>query len=101
MTKQKPLLFPSVPNAPAYLRRMPTKAEVPADLILVHNSVRGKPRLGSNGFRAWLARPAARYVRAIANGRRTSPFTTAWNRMGHEGQGWPLARLKHLLNFTV
>jgi hypothetical protein len=29
MTKQKPLLFPSVPNAPA----MPTKAEVPADLI--------------------------------------------------------------------
>ena len=33
MTKQKPLLFPSVPNAPAYLRRMPTKAEVPADLI--------------------------------------------------------------------
>ena len=63
MTKQKPLLFPSVPNAPAYLRRMPTKAEVPADLIVVHNSVRGKPRLGSNGFRAWLARPAARYVR--------------------------------------
>jgi hypothetical protein len=42
-----PLLFPSVPNAPAYLRRMPTKAEVPADLIVVHNSVRGKaaPRL--------------------------------------------------------
>ena len=63
MTKQKPLLFPSVPNAPAYLRRMPTKAEMPADLIVVHNSVRGKPRLGSNGFRAWLARPAARYVR--------------------------------------
>jgi hypothetical protein len=23
----------------------------------------GKPRLGSNGFRAWLARPAARYIR--------------------------------------
>jgi hypothetical protein len=22
---------------------------------------------------------------AIANGRRTSTFTTAWNRMGHEG----------------
>src|SRR3954454_2468415 len=63
MTKQKPLLFPSVPNAPAYLRRMPTKAEMPVDLIVVHNSVRGKPRLGSNGFRAWLARPAARYVR--------------------------------------
>ena len=63
MTKQKPLLLPSVPNAPAYLRRMPTKAEVPADLIVVHNRVRGKPRLGSNGFRAWLARPAARYVR--------------------------------------
>ena len=63
MTKQKPLLLPSVPNAPAYLRRMPTKAEVPADLVVVHNSVRGKPRLGSNGFRAWLARPAARYVR--------------------------------------
>jgi hypothetical protein len=63
MTKQKPLLFPSVPNAPAYLRRMPTKAEVPADTIVVHNSVRGKPRLGSNGFRAWLARPAARYIR--------------------------------------
>jgi hypothetical protein len=36
---------------------------MPADLIVVHNSVRGKPRLGSNGFRAWLARPAARYVR--------------------------------------
>ena len=63
MTKQKPLLFPSVPNAPAYLRRMPTKAEVPAGLVVVHNSVRGKPRLGSNGFRAWLARPAARYIR--------------------------------------
>jgi hypothetical protein len=63
MTKQKPLLFPSVPNTPAYLRRLPTKAEVPADLIVVHNSVRGKPRLGLNGFRAWLARPAARYIR--------------------------------------
>jgi hypothetical protein len=63
MTKQKPLLFPSVPNAPAYLRRMPTKAEVPAGLVVVHNSVRGTPRLGSHGFRAWLARPAARYVR--------------------------------------
>jgi hypothetical protein len=63
MTKQKPLLFPSVPNAPAYLRRMPTKAEVPAGLVMVHNSVSGTPRLGSNGFRAWLARPAARYVR--------------------------------------
>ena len=34
-----------------------------AYLIVVHNRVRGKPRLGSNGFRAWLARPAARYVR--------------------------------------
>ena len=34
MTKQKPLLFPSVPNAPAYLRRMPTKGEVPADSVL-------------------------------------------------------------------
>jgi len=61
---------------------MPTKAEAPADLIVVHNRVRGKPRLGSNGFRAWLARPAAVTFGAIANGRRTSPFTTAWNRMG-------------------
>src|SRR3954452_24023457 len=63
MTKQKPLLFPSVPNGPAYLRRIPSRAEVTAGLVVVHNSVSGTPRLGSNGFRAWLARPAARYVR--------------------------------------
>src|SRR5256714_14123179 len=62
MTKQKPLLFPSVPNAPAYLRRMPTKAEVPAGMIVVHNNVR-PPRIGSRGFRAWLAHPVAGYVR--------------------------------------
>ncbi len=63
MTKQKkPLLFPSVPNAPAYLRRMPTKAEVPAGMVVVHNNVR-PPRIGSRGFRAWLAHPAAGYVR--------------------------------------
>jgi hypothetical protein len=62
MTKQKPLLFPSVPNAPAYLRRMPTKAEVPAGMIVVHNNVR-PPRIGSRGFRAWLAHPVAGSVR--------------------------------------
>ena len=85
MTKQKPLLFPSVPNAPAYLRRMPTKAEMPADLNVVHNSVRGKPRLGSTAFaRGSRVRRRVTFG-AIANGRRTSLFTTAWNRMGHEG----------------
>jgi hypothetical protein len=63
MAKQKPLLFPSMPNAPAYLRRLPTKDEVPAGLVVVHNSVRRTPRLGADGFRAWFARPAAGYVR--------------------------------------
>ncbi len=85
MTKQKPLLFPSVPNAPAYLRRMPTKAEMPADLIVVHNSVRESRASARTAFARGLRVRRPVTFGAIANGRRTSTFTTAWNRMGHEG----------------
>lgn len=38
-----------------YLKRVPAKEEVPEGLVVVHNSVRGTRRLGSRGFRAWLA----------------------------------------------
>jgi hypothetical protein len=43
-----------------YLLTLPTK--VPAGWVLVHNSVRPTRRLGSRGFRAWLARPSDRLV---------------------------------------
>ena len=36
-----------------YLNKIP--GEVPADLVVVHNSVRPARRLGTRGFRAWLA----------------------------------------------
>jgi hypothetical protein len=35
-----------------YLRTLP--ASIPADRVLVHNTVRPTRRLGSLGFRAWL-----------------------------------------------
>jgi hypothetical protein len=38
-----------------YLRTLPTA--VPPDRVLVHNNVRPTRRLGSRGFRAWLAAP--------------------------------------------
>ena len=38
-----------------YLFEMPES--VPEDRILVHNHVRRQPRLGQNGFRAWLHGP--------------------------------------------
>jgi hypothetical protein len=38
-----------------YLSSLPQA--VPADRVLVHNNVRPTRRLGSRGFRAWLARP--------------------------------------------
>jgi hypothetical protein len=82
MTKQKPLLLPSVPNAPAYLRRMPTKAEVPADLIVVHNSVKGKaaPRLERLSRMACASGGALRSVRLQMGGapRRSLPRGTGW-----------------------
>lgn len=53
----------NVPPPPpkTYLTRLP--AEVPAGLVLVHNSVRPTRRLGSRGFRAWLTEPGDRLVR--------------------------------------
>jgi hypothetical protein len=36
-------------------------ASIPPGRVLVHNSVRPTRRLGSRGFRAWLADPADRY----------------------------------------
>ena len=38
-----------------YLFKMPET--VPADRLVVHNHVRPQPRLGLNGFRAWLYGP--------------------------------------------
>ena len=39
----------------AYLKRLPTQLD--PGVVLVHNSVRPTRRLGSRGFRAWLAAP--------------------------------------------
>ena len=38
-----------------YLTELPDT--IPEDRILVHNHVRSQPRLGQNGFRAWLHGP--------------------------------------------
>ena len=76
MTKQKPLLFPSVPNAPAYLRRLPTKAEVPADLIAA-------PRLERLSRMACASGSALHSVRLQWAAHLAVHY--AWNRMGHEG----------------
>jgi hypothetical protein len=44
-----------------YLRRIPASAaDVPAGLVVVHNSVRPTRRLGSRGFRAYLVEPHGR-----------------------------------------
>ena len=45
-------------NVPEYLTTIPT--EIPAGRVLVHNHVRPTRRLGSRGFRAWLAEPSER-----------------------------------------
>ena len=42
-----------------YLARVPKN--VPAGKIVAHNRVRPTRRLGSRGFRAWLADPSPRY----------------------------------------
>lgn len=44
-------------KVPEYLTAIP--AELPAGRLLVHNHVRPTRRLGSRGFRAWLADEAA------------------------------------------
>ena len=46
-----------------YLSRIPAAAEVPAGLVVVHNSVRPTRRLGSRGFRAWLQERRPELVR--------------------------------------
>jgi hypothetical protein len=42
-----------------YLKRLPAQRDIPAGQVVVHNSVRPTRRLGSRGFRAWLASRAA------------------------------------------
>ena len=42
-------------DRPDYLARLP--AEIPPGKVLMHNRVRPTRRLGSRGFRAWLADP--------------------------------------------
>ncbi len=42
-----------------YLSRVPES--VPSDKIVVHNHVLPTRRLGSRGFRAWLAEPSPEY----------------------------------------
>jgi len=45
-----------------YLKTVPRPGDIPSGLIVVHNHVRSTRRLGSRGFRAWVAMPAVRYV---------------------------------------
>ena len=46
--------------APLYLTKL--GGEIPAGRVVVHNQVRPTRRLGSRGFRAWLAEPSERLV---------------------------------------
>jgi hypothetical protein len=43
-----------------YLPKIP--AEVPGGRVVVHNNVRPTRRVGSRGFRSWLAEPSERLV---------------------------------------
>lgn len=45
-----------------YLQAIPAKDEIPPGQVVVHNAVRPTTRLGSRGFRAWLAAPTDRLV---------------------------------------
>ncbi len=42
-----------------YIFRIPKS--VPSGKILVHNNIRPRRRLGTEGFRAWLAEPSSKY----------------------------------------
>ena len=46
-----------MPRPSDYLWRTPKADEVPAGRVVVHNSVRPALRLGTRGFRAWVAAP--------------------------------------------
>jgi transcriptional regulator with XRE-family HTH domain len=48
-------LAPPPPRASDYLLRIPKPGDVPAGRVVVHNDVQPTRRLGSRGFRAWLA----------------------------------------------
>ena len=42
------------------LQKIPTPDAVPFGRVVVHNNVRPTRRLGSRGFRAWLAEPSSK-----------------------------------------
>lgn len=65
MTAQRPKSLQAIPvgDGREYLRAMPTRDQIPAGRVVVHNHVYPVARrLGWRGSRAWLAAPDDRLV---------------------------------------
>jgi len=49
-----------IADEPKYLKHIPSAADIPAGMVVVHNQARPAHPLGMHGFRAWLQAPSER-----------------------------------------